>query len=151
MRKRIVAGVMAGLVGIAATPVWACWAAVPLEKLLRDNPVVVAGKITRIDVAPAPEDGKRQRAYDTGYIRVSKVLKNALKKTEIKVGDELPLSMPSVNRGIMVSTDIRYPKGKEGIWILELKDGKYWATYPGDFQSKDKESTITSLLKKPAE
>jgi len=122
-----------------------------LEKLLQDSPVVVAGKIEKIDLAPAPKDGESQLTYDTGYITVSKVVKNTLEKTEIKVGDKLPLAMPSVNGRIASSVDIRYAKGKEGIWILELKKGKYFAMHPAGLQPKEKERQIAAILASPTE
>jgi hypothetical protein len=147
MWKRIAAGMLAAAMVTMTAETLACWAPVPLERLLADNPVVVVGKITQIDVAPGPAKGQTQQTYDTAYITVVKVLKNTLRNRRIKAGDRLTLAMPSVNRSSRVSTDICYAKGKDGVWILELKDGKYWATYPGDFQPREKEAEIAALLR----
>src|SRR5688500_16129477 len=74
MRKRIGALVLmwVGLL-LAANAVLACWADVPLEEIVQGSPVVVVGKIVKIDVA-APAD----RATDTAHIQVARVLKNKL-------------------------------------------------------------------------
>lgn len=130
--------------GVSAA--WAMWAAVPLDELLRDNPVVVAGKITKIDVAAAPGKGESLKTYDTAYLTVSKVLKNTLPRERINPGARLPLAMPAANRRIATSVDLRYRKGIDGIWILEFKSNRFWATYPGDRQPREKEKEIVALL-----
>lgn len=126
----------------------ACWAAVPLEKLIADNPVIVVGKIEKVDVSPPAKDGKQAVTGDTAHIKVEQVLKNSLAETVITVGDTIPLAMPSQNAKLMVSTDLRYGVGTDGVWILEFKDDKYWATYPGDFRPRNKLGEIKALLQK---
>jgi len=34
-----------------------------------------------------------------------------------------------------------------GIWILEFKDGRFWATYPGDFQTISTEQEVRKIIK----
>ena len=120
------------------------WADVPLEEILQNNPVVVVGEIESIDRA-APSD-----KYDIAYITVSRVLKNTLKDKKIKSGDKIPLSMPAIiSQGTVrfaLSTDIRYRIGQEGIWILELKDNTFWATYPKDYQPLKKMKDIQYII-----
>lgn len=137
--------VLSIVLSVSASPLFACWADVPLREILRKNPVIVIGKIIRIDVT-APEKLKDGYGHDTAYIQVSKLLKNTLKDHPIQTGDEIPLSMPSVNNTMKTSIDIRYKKGTNGIWILEKKKGLFWATYPKDFQKPEKEKEITELL-----
>jgi len=139
-------GVMAVFAGMAGAAARASWVAVPLAELLQDNPVVVVGKIAGIKVAPVPKKGEPLLTHDTAYITVSKVIKNALAETNIQAGDQLPLAMPSANGGIAMSTDIRYRIGMDGVWILELEDQKYWATYPGDYQPREKEREIAAIV-----
>ena len=120
----------------------AMWAYVPLEKLLAENSVVVAGKIEEIKTTETAK-GK----VSIAYIKVSEVLKNELKDFKIKVGDKIPLSVPTPGM-ISVSTDINYPKGKEGVWILEYKDKTFWATYPSDYQPLKEKAKIKEILGK---
>lgn len=150
MQNRVLIGVVAGIITVGSTAALASWAFVPLEKLVADNPVIVVGKIEKIDVAPPPKANEPMFTYDTAYIAVSKVLKNTLGKTAIEVGDKLPLGMPSVNRRVAMSTDIRYRKGTEGVWLLERRKGQYWATYPRDLQSLKEEGKIAALIAKQA-
>jgi len=147
VKKHVATGL--ALVAMGAS-VLACWALVPLDKLVEGNAVIVVGTVESIDVAPAPKEGAKQSTFDVAQIRVAKVLKNTLADVKIKVGDCLPLSMPSVNRRMRMSTDIQYKKGKSGVWLLERKDGTYWATYPGDYQAPEKEAEIAALIEKQA-
>jgi len=114
----------------------------PLSQVVKGSPVVVVGKIEAIDVAKASEE----RVYDIAHITVSKVLKNTLEGYPIKVGDKLPLSMPSVNNKVQISTDLHFKKGTEGVWILEIKDKTFWATYPKDYQAADREQKVQKVL-----
>ena len=140
------AGVVAGLVLGAASVVQACWVAVPLNALVAQRPVIVTGKIEKIERAQEPKEGEADHAGDTAFITVTKVVKNTLPGTGVKVGDKLTLVMPSVNRKVHVSTEIAYTEGTDGIWLLKVKDGKYVADYPGDLQPKAKESEIVKLV-----
>lgn len=129
-------------------PAVALWVDMPLEQVVHDSPVVVVGEIKRIEPAkPATQPGPRR--YDMASIAVTKVLKNTLPDLKIVVGDELPLSLPAKG-GMAISTDIHHAVGKNGIWILERKDGTFWATYPKDFQPLDKEAEIQAIIEKGA-
>lgn len=144
MRKSMI--LIAILMAICTSQiVHAMWAYIPLEKLLSENPVVVAGKIEEIKHSEDPKD-----RFSIAYIKVDEVLKNRLKNFKLKVGDKIPLSVPATGK-ISVSTDIHYPKGKEGIWILEYKDKTFWATYPADYQPLKEKSSIQEIIKKQAE
>ena len=126
-----------------ALPVQACWALTPLPDVIRGNPVVVTGEITAIDLAEPQAD---TYVYDTAYITVSEVLKNELAGQTVVVGSRLALSMPSTGNTMRMSTDIQYRNGQAGIWILEFRDGSYWATYPGDFQAIDRLAAVRDIV-----
>jgi len=147
VRVRIGFGLIVGLVVYTGSVALACWEDLPLKELVSQNPVIVIGKIDKVDVVPAPKEGESPYTLDTAYITVTKVLKNTLSEDDIKVGDLLPLAIPSINRKAIMSTDIRHTKGQDGVWLLVKEDRKYWATCPGAFQPKDKESEIAKLLK----
>lgn len=143
--KRIRVIITAVLVGFwAAHTAEAMWADVPLDKLVADNPVVLVGKIEDIRVSQPLKD-----KFDTAYIKVAEVLKNGLENRSINKGDRIPLSMPSA-KGLAVSTDIRYPKGTEGIWILKYTNKTFWATYPKEFQPMKQRDQIAQIIRETA-
>ena len=147
---------------------FACWIIIPLEKVVERKPVVVVGKIVKIEVDKARHNtiyrvarflntmvSKITRTrlakpgfyrYDIAYIEVAKILKNELNEPAIRVGFEIPLSMPSINNSVNMSTDIRYKRGTEGVWILEYRDGTFWAMEPKDYQSLNQQKTITQII-----
>ncbi len=120
----------------------AMWVDIPLEKLVADNPVVLVGMIEEISVSKSPKD-----KFDIAYIKVAGVLKNELDNRKIKKGEMVPLSMPSAKK-VMISTDIRYKKGTEGVWILEYEDETFWATYPKDYQPLKQREQIAQIIQK---
>ena len=139
-----------GCIGMMLCGLWvgnaaACWMEMPLESVVSNSPVVVVGEIVEIKSAE-PKEG--ERVFDTAYIKVEKVLKNTLSNHSVKVGDRIPLSMPSAKNTIQISTDISYPVETKGIWILDLEDKTFWATYPGDCQPESKEEEIKTIITK---
>ena len=136
----------------------ACWSDIPLEEVISRSPTIVVGKIERIKVAEPPASTPEGLytttppafAFDIAYIRVSKILKKKTTDIDVKEGKEIPLSMPSVRNETRVSTDIIYPQGMEGVWILSRsdKDTTFSATYPKDFQPLEKESNIAAIVAK---
>ncbi len=123
----------------------AMWVDIPLDKLVADNPVVLVGMIEEISVSKSPKD-----KFDIAYIKVAGVLKNELENRKIKKGEKVPLSMPSAKK-VMISTDIRYKKGTEGVWILEYEDETFWATYPKDYQPLKQREQIAQIIQKQKE
>lgn len=117
----------------------ACWADVPLPKIIRDSPVMIRGKI--ISIAPA----QTEFSFDRATIQVDEILKDESEKA-LKVGDQIILAMPSANPATATSIDLRYPLGTEGFWILEFKKGFYEATYPKDFQKIDARTWVIKAL-----
>ena len=133
---------------VVGLPLFARWGFIPLETLVKENPLIVSGTIVEVKVNPGPEDPEGAQLMDTGWIKVEAVLKNSLKGKDVNTGDRLPLLFPSQNRKIIISTDVVYRKGQSGIWILEYRDKAFYATYPGDLQSADKEKKIKDILAK---
>lgn len=123
----------------------ACWIDIPLEDVVQGSPLVVVGEIKRIKTAP-----RSRYAYDTAFIKVERILKNSGLKTPQEAGEKIPLAMPSINNRNRTSTDIRYQKGQRGVWILEFHKGKFWATYPKDFQDVEQEKEIVEIIKRQA-
>lgn len=124
--------------------VYACFAAVPLKRLVVLNPVIIGGRIEKIE--PVPDEEKTEQDLNIAYIKVEKVLKNELENIKIEKGGFVKLLMPAKHT---ISTDIMYKKWQGGIWILE-KDKKrdmFWATYPGDLQPTEKEEEIREIIK----
>jgi hypothetical protein len=125
--------------------VFACWAAMPLGDIVKSNAIIVTGKIETI--TPAGDPAKEP---DIGHITVTGILKNE-SGFAIAIGQKLSLGMPAAKRTMMMSTDIRYPKGSEGVWLLEQNKKIFWATYPGDLQKLDKRDEIVKIIAKQAE
>ncbi len=112
---------------LAVSNAQASWAYVPLELRMAGAKYIVVGKIDRI------VDGieRNKRTYDVGAIKVSKVLKGPKTLKEVKLMWPGPAPFA-------LSTDIKFRKGQEGVWILypdqKVKD-VYWASYPSDYQA----------------
>lgn len=146
MNTRLI--IFACVIFSAVSRVNASWIDVPLEKVIAESQVVVAGKIESIRIAKPKPSNKYDYQYDTAYITVSKVLKNELKNRIIKKGSKLPLAMPSINNRVSTSIDLHYEYGKEGIWILEFRDKAFRAEYIKDYQPLTNEKEITFILEK---
>ena len=128
------------LAGWLAVPhAQASWMYVPLELRLAGATYVVVGKIDRI------VDGieRHNRTYDVGAIKVSKVLKGPKTLKEVKIMWPGPAPFA-------LSTDIKYRKDQEGVWILypdKEEENVYWASYPTDFQQLKELPKIEGKMK----
>ena len=104
---------------LAVSNAQASWAYVPLELRMAGAKYIVDG-IER-----------NKRTYDVGAIKVSKVLKGPKTLKEVKLMWPGPAPFA-------LSTDIKFRKGQEGVWILypdqKVKD-VFWASYPTDYQA----------------
>lgn len=126
---------------------FACWEDIPLSQVIEKSHVVVIGEITRISRSGLPSDPE-EYLYDLAFIQVQEVLFNTLKNQALSKGEEIPLSMPSSENRMQISTDLRYKVRQKGIWILEFQNGMYWATYPKDFQPMSVEQDVREILRK---
>ena len=133
------------LLTLTVPDVIASWADSPLEEVISGSPVVVVGSIDCIKSADSPQQSQDYR-YDTAYIAVSQVLKNTLPDFQIQTEDKIPLSMPAAANPIRISTDIYYKVGTHGVWILERREGTFWATYPKDFQPLSQEQKVKAII-----
>lgn len=120
----------------------ACWIDIPLDRFIADCPLVIQGRIVKIETAP-----KQEYAQDIAYIEVIDILKNET-TTIISRGKQIKLLMPAINNEIQISTDIRYPKGTSGLWILREDEGAYKADYPKAYYETERKAEITEALEK---
>lgn len=127
-----------------AAEVQADFAPVAMEKLVDDAAVIVQGKVTKVEGAGFMRNG---RAYDAAVVQVTVVLKGDPKLKEVRI------AQPGAG-GLAVSTDIRFKKDQEGIWLLtKQKDAKgkeaevYWALHPSQFQPAKEKDAIAKLVK----
>ncbi|MCP4677658.1 MAG: hypothetical protein GY854_19505 [Deltaproteobacteria bacterium] len=98
-----------------------------LARSVRRARVIVVGEITRV----ARATGDSTYNHDVGFIRVSKVLKGARNlRSILGQTEKVPFCFPSVHNRLRVSTDVRYKKGEKGIWLLELRHGRFTGTKP---------------------
>lgn len=125
--------------------VLACWVPIPLETLVEESPLVIRGQITDISRAPRQTAPQEEVALDIASLRIDEILKSEL-GAEIRSGARIALAMPSVNNIEQWSTYLQYDKGLEGFWILEARDGKFWASYPADFQPLENRSEVLKAL-----
>ena len=100
---------------------------------------IVVGKIDRI------VDGieRNDRTFDVGAIKVRQVLKGPKTLKEVKLMWPGPAPFA-------LSTDIKFRKGQEGVWILyqdKVEKNVIWATYPTDIQQIKEMQKIEASLK----
>ena len=124
---------------LAVSQAQASWAYVPLELWMAGSKYIVVGKIDRI------VDGieRNDRTYDVGAIKISKVLKGPKTLKEVKLMWRGPARFA-------LSTDIKFRKGQEGVWILypdKEEKNVYWASYPSDFQQLKELPKIEAKMK----
>lgn len=102
-------------------------------------PVIIEGTITRVELGPTAD-----RSFDTAYIRVAKIHRNALTDAQVRVGDEFPIRMSGKNSRMRNSTDLRYAKGTEAIWLVWLnEDGQFHVTgSPQQVEPVEKEAEL---------
>jgi hypothetical protein len=137
--KKILFPIIALANVLAVSNAQASWAYVPLELRMAGAKYIVVGKIDRI------VDGieRNDRTYDVGAIKVNKVLKGPKTLKEVKLMWPGPAPFA-------LSTDIKFRKGQEGVWILypdkKVKD-VYWASYPTDYQALASLPKVTEKLK----
>ncbi len=143
MTRPCLIGTIACLLICAATlPLEGSFVAVPLEKLVEEADLIVAGKVAKI------EDGvfNRGRQFDAAIVEVTETLKGAAKPKTVKIAQP-------ARGGLETSVDIRFAAGQEGIWLLK-KDAErdvYWATHPSQFQELKQKEQVAKLVKARAE
>ena len=143
--RYLVAGL--ALVACFVAQVQADFAPVALEKLVDDAAVIVQGKVTKVEDAGFKRNG---RAFDAAAVQVTAVLKGDAKLKEVRI------AQPGMG-GLAVSTDIRFKKDQEGIWLLnQEKDAKdreaavLWATHPSQLQPSKEKETVAKAIKAQA-
>lgn len=145
VRGKIMKIMLLVIATLMASTAFACWEDIPLDEVIQNSDVVIIGEITSINVAEPPKQAE-QYQYDIAQITVQKVILNTLKNKVIEPNQKLPLSMPSINNKLHLSTDLRYRIGKKGIWILKFQNGKFWAKYPKDYQPMSSKEKIRQIV-----
>jgi hypothetical protein len=117
---------------------------VPLEQLVKEAVLIVEGKVTKIEDAGFTRD---QRKYEAAVVEVKAVLKGDPKTRQVRI------AQPSAG-GLAVSSDIRFPVGQEGFWLLtRSKNAKgkeaevFWALHPFQFQPLTERNRLTKAVK----
>jgi hypothetical protein len=123
----------------------ACWVAISLEDFIQRKQVIIVGEIQRVTSVP-----RSHRANDTAFIKVEKILRRWLPSPELKVGTEIPLTMPAASSEMRISTDIFYAKGQRGVWILHYEDGRYFAGHPMSIQALTEEAKVAAIVAEQA-
>lgn len=102
----------------------ALWIAIPLEILVDEADLIVAGEVTDIKPGFPP--------YDNAVIKVSRVMKALPGSGQPKT---VLIAQPGQG-GLRLSTDIRFRVGQEGVWLLTKDPDRqvYWAKHPSQFQ-----------------
>lgn len=119
----------------------AMWAPAPIEVLIDQADLVIAGKVT--GVAPAGF-ALHNRPQSIATIDVLRVLKSLPGHGQPKL---VKLAQPAVG-GLALSTDLAYRVGQEGIWLLRRDDanGVYVVNHPSQYQPADQWKTLSALV-----
>ena len=94
-----------------ASPVFGSWAAVPLEILVDNADLIVAGHVVKVKDGGF-RDG--QRPHDVAVVQVATVLKSRFGAKHPKV---VHIGQPA-RGGLQTSIDIRFKSDQQGIWLL---------------------------------
>lgn len=136
-------------VAVLARTAGASFIAVPLERLVERNPVVVVGTIKSIEGTGLL--GRRHPGWDIAKIQIAKVLKNDAADPAVAVGGTLLLAMP--NNKESITPALRHKKGASGVWILSPANPKYGLTsecyhkgHPDQLQPLTAEGNIASII-----
>lgn len=130
------------LVLLAPQQVEASFAPVPLEVMVDEANLIVAGTVDRIvDAGFGQPIGNRVRPYDAAVVTVKSTLKGPKKK-------EVRIAQPSKGGGVAISTDIRFRKGQQGIWLLKWDPHQkiYWATHPIQYQQPNQQKLLEKTV-----
>lgn len=135
MRRFLTSLAIAALASPAAL---ASWAAVPLEVVVDQADLIVAGKVTKI------QDGGFAigiRKHDVAVLEVSRVLKGPAGTPKV-----VHIAQPGM--GIVSSADIRFSPGQRGIWLLtrDPERNVCWARHPSQVQDDKEEKKLTALV-----
>lgn len=162
-----VAIMFATLLSVAEEGSAGVWALEEPASFAKRAPIIVTGKIVKIDVAKAQVRERDQlRFLDCAHIRVDNVHKNALSDFEISEKTTIAAFMHSVNTTVpgsmkndgsridySTSADLRYEVGTKAIWQLFLKkDGRFYINcHPQQRQPLDKKDSLrkAGVFRKP--
>ncbi len=132
----------------------ACWGPLPLDQQVRSRALIVQGSLLTIDAAkprpPLAEDdyfgfviADRER-FDRATLRIDAVLKTP--DARITAGSTVILVMPAADRRYGLSTDVIFPAGSSGIWMLNQGPQGWVASRPSDLRGLDHLDVIRSHI-----
>lgn len=119
---------------------------VPVEQRLETCPVVVAGKIEKVQVNDQP-DRNTLRWNDTAFLKVAAVLKNDMKLPAVQEGATLKLAMSSIKNKRRMSNDLMFKEGDQGVWLLSYADESFSVGYPGDLLPLKEQQKVAEMLR----
>ena len=143
--------VLASVVHVGSAGVWKVYKP---SSVAQHAPIIVSGKIVKIDVAAAEtREGDQLRFLDRAHIRIDRVHKIALSDFDSKpttitafmhsVDKTVPGSETKDGSKVCYSTsmDLRYEVETEAVWLLFLKEnGRFYINcHPQQHQPLDKE------------
>lgn len=95
--------------------VWACFAYIPLDRMVEESPVIVTDEFVRVGKGWYP--WWRYRGWDIATIRIERVLKNDTGDASLKPGGTLRLAV--LDREPQISLQCRrHTRGTSGVWHL---------------------------------
>jgi hypothetical protein len=148
----------------STSSVHADWAEVPLEVLVDEADLIVAGKVIRVQdggfVTIGPRKFDHAVKQDMAVVEVSSVLKTSPQIGKPKV---VHIGQPKTEK--VTSADIRFRPEQQGIWLLTrdpgpqkvyaMKEGIlmpfperniYWARHPGQFLAAKEQKKLEALV-----
>ena len=143
--------VLIGLMGLNLS-YWSAW---PLDDHVRHRPLIVVGSITTIErasvlpgfVLSAIEFIYEPPANDVATIHITEVLKTS--DATITAPGTVLLTMPALSRQIRRSTDVSFPVGATGVWMLTYQGGAWQAHRPDDLQDMGQLPVIRTHITSP--
>ncbi len=107
-----------GLASCIAPPAAACWMDFEPKTYVERCPVVITGTIVAVE--EGGYQSPRGRFYDVAEIKVVESHHNGLADVDTAQGKIVKALMSSKKNPMRVSTEIRYPVGAAGLWMLVL-------------------------------
>ena len=130
------------LIGVTGPAAQASFIAVPLEVLVDEADLIVAGKVSKIDEAVFTEkSGTLERRFDAAVVGVTVVLKGPPTVKQVRIAQP-------ARGGVETSVDIRFTIGQEGVWLL-IKDPArdlYRVGHPGQCQELKEQGRVSKVV-----
>lgn len=125
---------------VISHPCFSCFIYIEAKEFAKSCPVILSGKIVRIEVTPSVNGASQVIAY----IKISKIHKNILKDVGLTIGEEFPVYMSAIHSNYEDSTEIRYCLDTQGIWLITLDENGLFRinSHPVQYQCSQKEKEL---------